>query len=334
MQNSTHILSCDWGTSSFRLRLIDTISLRCIAEIVSDTGNAVLFRKWKDQSSVDRLHFYLQYLKESVDSLSASSSMPLDELCILISGMASSSVGMKELPYADLPFSLDGHSAYFEWINGKPVITNPILLISGVQHPGDVMRGEETQLAGVSSLINAANDGESIYIFPGTHSKHITVSNNRITQFSTWMTGEVFELLVKQSILSHAVTIPDNNFHTDDMIASFLKGVMKAFQSPLLNNLFSARINQLKKYLSNNENYFYLSGLLIGSEIAYLRSEKNQQLVLCSSGNLQVLYCKALECAGLSDDTIVVNAELLDNAAATGQLKIFMNMASRTMQIS
>src|SRR5205085_11075608 len=120
-------------------------------------------------------------------------------------GMASSSIGMKELPYADLPFLLDGHSAYSEWINGGPVIANPILLISGVQHAGDVMRGEETQLTGVSSMTDAP-DGDMLYIFPGTHSKHITVINNRITYFSTFMTGEVFDLLVKHSILSQAVT--------------------------------------------------------------------------------------------------------------------------------
>jgi 2-dehydro-3-deoxygalactonokinase len=326
MQNPKQVLSCDWGTSSFRLRLIDIDSGKCLHEVVSDKGNAVLFNMWKAQSATDRLQFYLAYLKESIDTLAASSGSILDGLCLLISGMASSSIGMKELPYADLPFTLDGRSAYYEWIIAEPLLSNPLLLISGVQIPGDVMRGEETQLAGVSALLDVVGDGEMLYLFPGTHSKHITVSDNSIIHFDTFMTGELFDLLIKHSILSHAVTIPDDTLITEEKTDSFRAGVMKALESELLNNLFSVRIHQLKKQLSNHLNYFYLSGLLIGSEIKYIRKEKKQKLVLCSSGNLQRLYQAALTYADLSDQTIVVTSEILDNAAAAGQLKIFKNI--------
>jgi 2-dehydro-3-deoxygalactonokinase len=329
MQNPEQVLSCDWGTSSFRLRLIDTLSGKCLAEIISDKGNAALFNQWKEQTTTSRLHFYLAYLKETVDSLAVSSGFVLDKLCILISGMASSSIGMKELPYADLPFALDGHSAYSEWINAEPVLANPVLLISGVQLPGDVMRGEEIQLAGISSLLNLPGENEMLYLLPGTHSKHITVINNRIVHFSTFMTGEIFDLLTKHSILSHAVVNPGNAGITEDDTASFRSGVMKAFESELLNSLFSVRINLLRKYLTEQQNYFYLSGLLIGTEIDYIRKKKKQKLVLCSSGRLQRLYQAALQCAGLSDQTLIVTSQILDNSAAAGQLKIFKNMASK-----
>jgi 2-dehydro-3-deoxygalactonokinase len=332
IQNASHVISCDWGTSSFRLRLIETASVKCIAETISDKGNAKLFREWKEQKHVDRQHYYLQYLKESVDALSASSGMSLDGLCILISGMASSSVGMKELPYADLPFSLDGHSAYYEWINGEPVMSNPILLISGVQDTADVMRGEEIQLAGVISLADPDSEEEMLYIFPGTHSKHITVYNNRITAFSTFMTGEVFDVLAKHTILSQGVSVPGADVYSSEMMEAFQTGVVKSFQTGMLNNLFSVRINQLKNNISSIENYFYLSGLLIGAEIDYLRKQANEhQIVLCSNGTLQRLYHTALECASLGEHTNVVNAKLLDNAAAAGQLKIFMNAALKTI---
>lgn len=331
MQNSKQVLSCDWGTSSFRLRLINIDKIKCIAEITSDKGNAVLFNKWKDQPVTGRLQFYLEYLKNSIDSLAEKTGFSLHNLPILVSGMASSSIGMKELPYADLPFPLDGHSAHSEWINTEPILSNPLLLISGVQQTGDVMRGEETQLTGVSTLLDLPGDIEMLYIFPGTHCKHITVSNNRIVHFDTFMTGEVFDLLIKHSILSNAVSVPDGKLITDEESDSFRAGVLKAFESELLNSLFSIRINQLKKYLPNNQNYFYLSGLLIGSEIKYLRNGINRKLVLCSSGNLMRLYHSALIYAGLSDRTIVVTSGILDNSAAAGQLKIFMNMASKSI---
>ena len=143
------------------------------------------------------------------------------------------------------------------------------------------------------------------------------------------MTGEIFDLLTRHSILSHAVINPGNAAITEGDTASFRSGVMKAFESELLNSLFSVRINQLKKYLSEQQNYFYLSGLLIGTEINYIRKKKNQKLVLCSSGSLQRLYQAALQSAGLSDQTLVITSQILDNSAAAGQLKIFKNMASK-----
>src|SRR5688572_4460304 len=330
MQNCKHVLSCDWGTSSFRLRLIEIDGIKCIAEVSSDNGNAVLFKKWKEQSSTNRIHYYLQYLKDSIISLQEKTSFSLDNLPILISGMASSSIGMKELPYADTPFSLDGHSAYSEWINTGGLLSNPLLLISGVEQPSDVMRGEETQLAGLTTLMDLPHNNGMLYLFPGTHCKHITVSNNRIIHFSTFMTGEIFDLLIKHSILSHAVSASYNKLLTDEESDSFRGGVLKAFGSELLSSLFSVRINQLKKYLSSQQNYFYLSGLLIGSEIKYLLNDKNRKFVLCSTGNLLRLYHSALVSAGLSDQTIVVASGILDNSAAAGQLKIFRNMVSKS----
>ena len=330
MQNGKHVISCDWGTSSFRLRLIDINEVKCIAEVTSDNGNSVVFNKWKEQPFTNRIHYYLKYLKDSITSLQEKTSFSLDNLPILVSGMASSSIGMKELPYAHIPFSLDGRSAYSEWINTEPLLSNPLLLISGVEQPGDVMRGEETQLAGLTSLMDLPGDNGALYLFPGTHCKHITVSNGRIIHFSTYMTGEVFDLMIKHSILSHAVSNSQKNVITDDELGSFRAGVSKAFESELLCSLFSVRINQLKKHLSNQQNYFYLSGLLIGSEIKYLRNDKIRHLVLCGSGNLLSLYHSTLVSAGLSGQTIVVTPEILDNSAAAGQLKIFRNMVSKS----
>jgi 2-dehydro-3-deoxygalactonokinase len=242
--------------------------------------------------------------------------------------MASSSVGLKELPYASVPFNLDGSSAYAEWIDAKPMIDNRVLLVSGVQQADDVMRGEETQLIGITSLFHLPGDDNMIFILPGTHSKHITVGSNAIQQFKTFMTGEVFGTLTKHTVLSHAVAIPENRQITEGDRQSFNDGVRKALTSELLNSLFSVRINQLKKYLSAEQNYYYLSGLLIGSELKYIAGNIKHKLVLCSSGQLLQLYEWAIDCAKLLEQTIIVPAEILDSAAAAGQLKILDNIKS------
>ena len=331
-----HIISCDWGTSSLRLHLVDTNALSCVANVSSGEGNAAVFNEWKAAGNTDRVQFYLRYLQPLLNELSAKAGMPVGELTLIISGMASSTVGIKELPYADLPFKLDGSGASFEWIDGKPLFDNPIMLISGVHQADDVMRGEETQLIGVASLLNLQGDDNLIFILPGTHSKHILVKDNSISQFKTFMTGEMFDIIARHSILSHAVSEPERETRNDrreiidsGLSSAFQKGVNKALQSELLNALFSVRINQLKKYLSAEQNYFYLSGLLIGSELKHAVDNADQKLVLCSSGRLLQLYQMAIDCGGLSERTITVPADILDNAAAAGQLKILNNITSK-----
>ena len=319
-----HVLSCDWGTSSFRLRLIDTSTQSCLAKVESDKGNASVFNEWKAQVGVDRIHFYLGYLRQAIQDLKTN--LPVNNLPVLISGMASSSVGMKELPYADLPFALDGSSAYAEWIYDASLPENPVLLISGAHQRDDVMRGEETQLVGLASLLDLHADEDSLFILPGTHSKHISVSDNSIIRFNTFMTGEVFEIIARHSILSHAVSEANHKEITEEERNSFYDGVKKSLKSELLSSLFSVRINQLKKYLSPEENYYYLSGIVIGSEIKYLT---NHKLILCSSGKLQRLYEWALDCADLMKQTYVVSSEMLDNAATSGQLKIYAGRVTK-----
>ncbi|MEJ0103944.1 MAG: 2-dehydro-3-deoxygalactonokinase [Bacteroidota bacterium] len=328
MQN--RVLSCDWGSSSFRLRLVDTNSREAIAEIVSGSGNAAIYKKWKEGPNTDRVLFYLRYLKEAVEKLSAESGISLDEMIILVSGMASSSVGIRELQYAEVPFSMDGHSAHTAWISGQPVLPNDILLISGLQNAGDVMRGEETQLVGLADLCDGPGKEEGLYILPGTHSKHVTVRHNRIVHFETYMTGEVFDILTRHSMLAHAVSAPVDNTVTNLDIEAFLAGVAKSFASQLLNGLFSVRINQLKDYLPGQQNYFYLSGLLIGTELRSIRKESRQRLYLCCGKNMQPFYQMALEYASLAGKTITIAPEIMDRSAAAGQIKILKYLEAKT----
>lgn len=326
MQTTNRILSCDWGTSSFRLRLIEIATRQCVAEVTSDDGNASIFNNWKHQPEANRLDFYLTHLKHGVEQLTQKAGTPLTNLPILVSGMASSTIGMKELPYGSLPFSVDGRRATAEWINAETVLANPVLLISGVQIENDVMRGEEVQLVGVITQVKFKKDIEALFLFPGTHSKHIVVRNDDIVDFKTFMTGEMFELVAKHSILAHAIS----NTAKEEDVESFRKGVEKALETDLLNSLFSVRINQLKNRLTTEQNYFYLSGLLIGAEVKYIEADTASEVVLCSSGKLLTLYKNALDCLRLSRKVVVVEPGILDAAAAAGQIEIFKNFSVKS----
>ncbi len=126
--------------------------------------------------------------------------------------------------------------------------------------PADVMRGEETQVAGVLAL-HPGFDG--VICHPGTHSKWVQVSAGEVVSFQTYMTGEIFALLSTQSVLRHSLAEG-----WDD--AAFDAGVADALQSPekFAARLFSLRAEFLLHGLTPAKARARLSGLLIGIELA------------------------------------------------------------------
>lgn len=318
MQNV--FISCDWGTSSFRLKLVNADSGKIIDELATDEGCAVMYQKWNANTSADRLQFYLQYLKDMTDELSRRTALALTGATIVISGMASSSIGMKEIDYAPLPFAMDGSNAKAEWID-LPVIANKILLISGVRHPNDVMRGEETQLVGVAAM-SGFGEKAVTYILPGTHSKHVMVKNKQIAHFKTYMTGEIFSVMTRCSILGQSVSAPIDAHIDDADREAFLAGVGRSGASNLLHSLFSVRVNNIDNSFSKRGNYFYLSGLCIGAELGDLQDAGTEGLIVCGGSKMHMFYKLALERLGLSDRATFVPSEKMDHAATAGQREI------------
>lgn len=194
-----------------------------------------------------------------------------------------------------------------------------MLLISGIATHNDLMRGEETQLAGIIKMIEEETKEETIYILPGTHSKHITVTGKQIVDFKTFMTGELFGLLLHHGLLAGAVTAPGNTRIGEKEITVFHCGVQKALEEDLLQNLFSVRVNDLKKYYSGTLNYFYLSGLLIGAELKHTGNKLKAHYSICGDHKLGRLYYSAFQYMGLAGQVTLLADELPANAAATGQ---------------
>ena len=320
-----YLLSCDWGTTAFRLRLIDTINYKVINECVSLEGVARTYEAWKATGTPaqEKQGFFKNKFKQQMSVLTSQSKQSLEGLDIVISGMASSSIGMVELPYATLPFNLDGSQANIQLIEADAFFPHKIMLISGVRSADDVMRGEETQLIGLTDLLHLSPQEPYIFILPGTHSKHLYIENNRLVNFHTYMTGEIFNILSNHSILKDSIDITTLDDFSNIELAAFKKGVFEADSSGILKSLFKVRTNQLFQKLNKKENGFYLSGLLIGSELKNLLAESNCQLVLCSGNNLFEFYKTAIEVLNLSERTMTVPSEMIDKAVVIGQMKIF-----------
>ncbi len=284
-------ISCDWGTSSFRLRVVDQKSHSVMAEVKSNQGIAAVNQQWKQQAGDEgeRSLFYQSIIAGQLEKLQEQVTYSLQDLPIVISGMASSNIGMVELPYKVLPFAVDGSDLVYKRIAATESFPHEMMIISGVRTANDVMRGEEIQLIGCDIL----SAEKQVYILPGTHSKHITVSDKQVIDFKTYMTGEFFQLLSRQSILSTSV-IEDSVTWTSDSIKAFEEGVLLSSQGNLLHNAFMVRTNHLFGHFTKEVNYHYLSGLLIGNELNELAQRKTS-LTVVGNELMRTYYATALQ---------------------------------------
>lgn len=319
-----YLLCCDWGTTSFRLRLVNLSDYSVLAEHQSAEGVASTFKSWQAAGSPDRFEFYASKLKSAVGILAQTSAADLSNIPLIVTGMASSSIGMEEIPYASVPFSLDGKNAssrIFGSFNGPE---GPLMVVSGVKTDDDVMRGEEAQLIGLIHLNKtfSTGSGSSIYVFPGTHSKHMEVEEGKMIGFKTYMTGEIFNLMSEHSILKDSVaaggdiSVPANK-------KAFLSGVEMSGPSGLLNSLFAVRTNQLFSKFTKEANTFFLSGLLIGAELRTLVGQTYGQITICSGKHLFTHYKHAAEELKLTENINFISPELIDKATIAGQVQLF-----------
>jgi 2-dehydro-3-deoxygalactonokinase len=295
------IISCDWGTSSCRVRVVDAAG-GVLASGSGAKGIAATFADWQRSGLPEsgRMGFYQAVLMKALGSIGFDvSGMP-----VVISGMASSSIGMMELPYHPLPFLVSGEDLRPAVVPATPAFPHVLLLVPGIRSADDVMRGEETQLIGCGGA-------SGVFLFPGTHSKHIVVRDGRAVDFSTFMTGEVFGLLSRQSILAASVEAAGAGFGD-----AFLAGVDAARGSGLLHSAFSVRTNQLFGRYDKTDNYQYLSGLVIGEE---LKGLARQPVTLVAVPPLREAYGLALRQLGFTD---VAHVDA-GNALLEGQRQVY-----------
>lgn len=262
-------LSCDWGTSNFRLRWTGRGMHRVYH---SEEGAGKIAAEGGDRAAR-----FKSVLAAAMASVGAPPGLP-----VVISGMASASIGWKELPYAGLPFPLDGTRV--SWHEVEP----GVFLIGGVCSDEEVMRGEETQAVGWAFTgVGKANES-TLLVLPGTHSKHLWVEAGRVTHFRTYMTGELFDLLAKHSVLRHSVRLgaaPDEG--------AFREGVAKGADAPLNAALFRVRTRQVLDRVDAGVNTSFLSGLLIGAEMAEAGRAKIPVVVACGVEMGKAYICAA-----------------------------------------
>ena len=167
-------------------------------------------------------------------------------------------------------------------------------LVPGVMQnkPADIMRGEETQIAG---FININPDFNGVVCLPGTHAKWVSIKDREIKNFKTFMTGELFGVISNHTLIRHSTSIKGWNQ------TSFEEGVLEGFKNPgaIASNLFSLRAESIVNNLNRDEARSTLSGLLLGVELNGSQSYwKNNNVTLIGSELLSNNYSEGIKILG------------------------------------
>lgn len=288
------LIGLDWGTTSFRAYLLDR-------------DGHVLERRAEPAGILQvRDNDFERVFMAEVGPWLDARTVP-----VIASGMITSRQGWVETPYLDCPAGpADLANALIQHdLRGLSIVFVPGLTTMDRAGVPDVIRGEETQIAGL-----AVGHDDLLVVLPGTHSKWIHVASGRIATFRTYMTGEVYGVMRDHSILGRLM---DGYRHDPDAFASGVDAVRAAGEG-LLHQLFGARTLALFDRLPGHAVGAYLSGLLIGAEVAQATRQSAPRVPVLVGGEARLAerYIEAIRQYGAAAEPAP------DDLAARGHFTI------------
>ena len=291
MSDPIHWIAVDWGSTHLRAYALSE-SNQLLDEKTSDKGMGGLAPQEFEPTLLTLIDSWLP--TASTNGVNTSKA-----ITVIACGMVGARQGWQEAPYLKTPCSATSVEHMTAISTQDSRIDMKILAGVSQASPADIMRGEETQIAGLLAGFNSTepNNPLSTVCLPGTHSKWVTLNNEKIEHFATFMTGEVFSLLSEKSMLRHTVRSDD----WDN--TAFLEGVTTSIEEPqnLLSNCFRLRASDLLDGLSFASARSRLSGLIIGSELAGAKSYwSGQTVALIGEPALSQLYADSLNSLGVN----------------------------------
>ena len=305
------LIALDWGTTSLRAYKLaaDGVVLeqRALSSGIMQlpkTPRIIHGRECADG-------FELAFDQACGDWLDAQPNLP-----VIACGMVGSAQGWREAAYCETPADVANLGKSLQTVVSLRGTT--VHIVPGVIQRSrlpNVMRGEETQVLGVLQQLPAEAGADLLIGLPGSHSKWVEVVDGCITHFDTFMTGEVFAVLSEHSILGRTQQ-PSVTFEAQ----AFDRGVQVALSADgglgVLSTVFSARTLGLTGELSPSLQADYLSGLMIGHELAALAAVQRQRrnnpnlpsIVLIGNGQLCARYSRALDACGFAQVTLAEQA--------------------------
>lgn len=263
---SERLIAIDWGTTNRRVYLLD--------------GAGTVLHTHRDDMGLLAMQ-QSEFAKEVATIRARHGDFP-----VVLAGMVGSTRGWAATPYCACPAGIADLAAALHWVEpGRTAI------VPGLSDPqGDVMRGEEVQLLGATASGMAPPD--ALLCQPGTHCKWARMEQGKIASFSTAMTGELFALLGKHSLLSEFLT---GSVEDDEW---FRAGVRNGLDGRLMTHLFRVRARSLLGTLPPEGATAFASGVLIGHDVAGESLAKGQVVHILADQHLGQLYATAVTIAG------------------------------------
>lgn len=280
------LIAVDWGTTSLRAWLMGDGG-RILATRRHAKGSLSIAELPADERAAEHERIYLDVCGDWIRED--------PELSAIACGMVSSSEGWTDAGYLSVPTDLAVHGADLTEVNhrlGSVHLVPGLRIASHRDAPGDVLRGEETQLIGVLDLVERTDLPHTV-VLPGTHTKWVQVDKAEVMSFTTVMTGEIFGLLIGHGLLART----GRPGRRDD--SAFARGLRAATDRGLPTELFGGRALVLDGLLDPDSLPDYVSGVLIADEVRHrLPACVNpQRITLCGAPDLCRRYATALtEC--------------------------------------
>lgn len=211
---------------------------------------------------------------------------------VLACGMVGARQGWFEAPYVSVP-TTPGTLTPVHAPTVDPRLH--LMIVPGLSQPepADIMRGEETQIAG---FLAAQPGFDGVLCLPGTHAKWVRISAEEAVSFQTAMTGEMFQLLAEKSVLRHSIGSAGED------PKAFAEAVSDTISRPekLTQRLFALRAENVLRNLPLATARARLSGYLIGAELAATRPYwLGQEVAIAGSPALAAAYASALQTQGV-----------------------------------
>jgi 2-dehydro-3-deoxygalactonokinase len=272
-------IAVDWGTSNLRAWGIGADG-EVVAEASSDQGMGKLERSGFEPALLELVGDWLPQGSQTL---------------VIACGMVGARQGWIEVPYRQAPCR-----PVFADVIGSPQTRDPRLkvkVLAGIKQIApspDVMRGEETQIAG---FLAENLQFQGTLCLPGTHTKWVRISGGEIARFRTFMTGELFSLLATQSVLRHS--LGGAGWDQAEFATAVAAIVSENETNGFAARLFSIRAESLVSGLEPSTAIARLSGTLIGAELAAARDYwQEQNLAIVGNGPQSETYAAALLALG------------------------------------
>lgn len=307
----SNYIAIDGGTTNTRINLVKDY-------LVTDT----LSYNIGARKGIENKEILREAVKEGIEKILSRNDMTENDIeRILVSGMLTSEFGIYEVNHISVPAGKkELHNAMAEVILSN-ISAIPFVFIPGVKtdcsslENADMMRGEETELAGLTDTYNT----EGLFVLPGSHSKIIkTDKEGRIIDFFTMLTGEMLEALSENTILRDAVDMKNTLLVKEYL----LKGFEYAKSNGINEAMFKVRVLKNMFFRSADETYSFFLGAVLCDEVLKIINMRPRKVFIGGRKQIKTAIYEILK-KYMNASVFCIEDEAVDKSVSLGMVKVY-----------